>query len=243
MDKVTDRMGRGMTQIPAIDDQMRNRILTAPELILEDPAVMRALVAAGDRSIGANVVDLRGVAMQRLEARLSRLEDTHRSVIAAAYDNLAGTNQVHRAVLALLEPAEFEAFLQVLGTDVADILRVDAVRLVLESRGAAGRLESRGAVRVVEPGFIDRYVGAGRQAPRRPVLLRQGQPADDRLYGEGAAWLRSEAVMRIDLGPGRLPAALAMGSEDPHQFKPSHGTDLLAFFASVFERALRRWLS
>jgi hypothetical protein len=80
--------------------------------------------------------DLRGLAMERLETRLERLEDTHRSVIAAAYENLAGTNQMHRAILRILEPTDFEEFLTVLDTDVAEILRVDNVRLVLESRGA-----------------------------------------------------------------------------------------------------------
>jgi uncharacterized protein YigA (DUF484 family) len=39
-----------------------------------------------------------------------------------------------------------------------------------------------------------------------------------------------------------LPALLAFGSEDLHQFKPIHGTDLLAFFAGAFERMMRRWL-
>ena len=54
---------------------------------------------------------------------------------------------------------------------------------------------------------------------------------------------RAEAVMALDLGPGRLPALLVLGSEDPHQFTPQHGTDLLSFFAGVFERALRKWLA
>ncbi len=49
--------------------------------------------------------------------------------------------------------------------------------------------------------------------------------------------------MRLDLGPGRLAAMLAMGSEDPHRFKSGQGTDLLTFFTGVFERVLRRWLS
>ena len=83
--------------------------------------------------MGGNIVDLRGIAMDRLEARLDRLEDTHRSVIAAAYENLAGTNQVHRAILRLLDPIEFETFLRDLGGEVADILRVDVMRLVLET--------------------------------------------------------------------------------------------------------------
>ncbi|MFZ0098005.1 MAG: DUF484 family protein, partial [Gemmobacter sp.] len=39
------------------------------------------------------------------------------------------------------------------------------------------------------------------------------------------------------------PGLLAMGSTDPWHFKPTHGTDLLSFFAGVFERTMRRWLS
>ena len=101
--------------------------------MLEDRDVMSALVAANERAMGENIVDLRGIAMERLETRLDRLEDTHRSVIAAAYENLAGTNQVHRAILQLLDPPTFEAFLQALVDEVAQTLRVDIVRLVLET--------------------------------------------------------------------------------------------------------------
>jgi uncharacterized protein YigA (DUF484 family) len=36
---------------------------------------------------------------------------------------------------------------------------------------------------------------------------------------------------------------LVMGSEDETLFTPQHGTDLLAFFAGVFERVVRRWLT
>ena len=116
-----------------IEPDLRDRILAEPERLLEDRDVMNALVAANERSMGANIVDLRGIAMQRLETRLDRLEDTHRSVIAAAYENLAGTNQVHRAILQLLEPTNFEAFMKVLTGEVAQTLRVDMVRLVLET--------------------------------------------------------------------------------------------------------------
>jgi uncharacterized protein YigA (DUF484 family) len=116
-----------------IEPDLRDRILAEPERLLEDRDVMNALVAANERAMGANIVDLRGIAMQRLETRLDRLEDTHRSVIAAAYENLAGTNQVHRAILQLLEPTNFEAFMKALTGEVAQTLRVDMVRLVLET--------------------------------------------------------------------------------------------------------------
>lgn len=235
-----------MSSRPKIDDTLRDTIISRPDVILEDQDLMRALIAANERSMGSNIVDLRGIAMERLEARLDRLEDTHRSVIAAAYENLAGTNQIHRAILRMLDPVEFEPFLRDLGGEVAEILRVDAVRLVLESiqnddDPAVQRLG--GVLTVAEPGFGDVYVNAPHNAPARQVTLRQVQRGDARIYGDDGEWIRSEAVLRLDFGVGRLPGLLVMGAEDPHQFTPQQGTDLITFFAGVFERAMRRWLS
>ena len=230
----------------ALADDLRERLIETPEMILEDRDLMRALIAANERAMGANIVDLRGIAMERLEARLDRLEDTHRSVIAAAYENLAGTNQIHRAVLKMLEPANFEEFLTNMGTEVAGILRVEAVRLALETHDdAAGSddpaVRRLGTVLSVTPvGFVDRYMeGQG----GRTVILRRSGPETAALYGPAAEVVRSEAAMRLDLGPGRLPGMLALGSSDAHQFRTNQGTDLLAFFAGAFERAMRRWLS
>jgi len=229
-----------------IDQDTRDRILAAPEALLEDNDVMNALIGANERAMGSNIVDLRGIAMERLESRLTRLEDTHRTVIAAAYENLAGTNQVHRAILQMLDPLTFEDFLKTLNTEVAQTLRVDCVRLVLESVQPSEdpTLRRLGDVLYVAgPGFIGDYLSGGRNVSLRPVILRQVLPASDALYGEKAGWIRSEALMKLDFGKGRLPGMLVLGAEDPHQFKTTHGTDLLGFFAGVFERTMRRWLS
>jgi len=234
-----------MTSSAPITDELREQLITQPEVILEDHDLMRALVAANERAMGNNIVDLRGIAMERLESRLDRLEETHRSVIAAAYENLAGMNVIHRAVLRMLDPADFEVFMNDLGGEVAEILRVDCVRLVLETavEDESPAVKRLGKVLVVaEPGFISGYVGQ-QAAAERPVTLRQIHEQDDRVYGDSGYWVRSEACIRLDLGAGRLPGMLVMGAEDPHQFKPGQGTDLLAFFGGVFERAMRRWLS
>jgi len=235
-----------MTTTDPIDAGLRDRIIADPGALLDDGDLMRALVAANDRARGDNVVDMRGLAMDRLEARLDRLEDTHRSVIAAAYDNLAGTNQVHRAILRMLEPVNFETFLHDLGSEVAAILRVDVVRLVLESDDDdAGDVLARlgDVVTVAEPGFVDGYITLGRGLPVRQVSLRQMRPENGRLYGDKADFIHSEACLKLDFGTGRLPGMLVLGAEDPHQFAPQQGPDLLAFFAGVFERSMRRWLA
>ena len=236
-----------MTTNPLMDGHVRDKIIADPDLLLEDQDIMRALVTANEKAMGPNVVDLRGVAMQRLEARLDRLEDTHRSVIAAAYENLAGTNQIHRAVLRLMDATKFEIFLHDLATDVADILRVDVMRLVLESASAVApdpavkRVAS--VLSVMPQGFSDQYITRGRDIPVRQVTLRQTKTQDETIFGDKADYIRSEACLKLDLGEGRMPGMLVMGSEDPHLFTPQQGTDLLTFFAGVFERAMRRWLS
>lgn len=234
-----------MSSSPKLDTTLRDAIIAKPDAVLDDQDIMRALIAANEKSMGANIVDLRGIAMERLEARLDRLEDTHRSVIAAAYENLAGTNQVHRAILRMLDPLEFESFLHDLGSEVAEILRVDAIVLVLESAAtdedpAIKRLGD--VLRVAEPGFVDDYLTHGRGGQVRQVTLRQMQHADEAVYGEASGWIRSEACLKLDFGKGRLPGLLVMGAEDPHLFSPQQGTDLLSFFAGVFERSMRRWL-
>ncbi|MCC1494691.1 DUF484 family protein [Cognatishimia sp. F0-27] len=236
-----------MTNTRRIEESLRETLISSPDMILEDTDLMQALIAANERAMGSNIVDLRGIAMDRLEARLDRLEDTHRSVIAAAYENLAGTNQIHRAVLRMLDPTEFEPFLRDLGGEVAEILRVDVVRLVLETvqndedDPAVKRLGE--VLSVAEPGFVEQYVAGDREAPARPVTLRAVRQGDARVYGQQAHRIHSEACLRLDFGPGRLPGLLVMGSVDPGQFTPQQGTDLLAFFGGVFERAMRRWLS
>ncbi len=235
-----------MTSTAPITEEMREQIIAQPEVILDDHEMMRALIAANERTMGANIIDLRGIAMERLESRLDRLEETHRSVIAAAYENLAGMNLIHRAVLRMLDPSDFESFMKDLGGEVAEVLQVDCARLVLESELDDGPAVAKrlGDVLVVgEPGFVAKYIGSAREISPRPVALRQVHEQDARVYGETGFWIRSEACLRLDLGTGRLPGMLLLGAEDPHQFKPGQGTDLLAFFGGVFERAMRRWLA
>ncbi len=235
-----------MSSSPKFNDTLRQAILAKPDAILDDHDVMHALIAANEKAMGSNIVDLRGIAMERLEARLDRLEDTHRSVIAAAYDNLAGTNQVHRAILRLLDATDFEMFLRDLRGEVADILRLDTVTLALESAEndtdpAVERLG--GVLTMVEPGFIAAYLANGRGGTPRQITLRQVQGANERMHGAASGRIGSEACLRLDFGEGRLPGLLVLGTEDPDQFTPQQGTDLLGFFAGVFERSMRHWLS
>ncbi len=234
-----------MTELPA---NLKDEIVKDPSVILDDPDLMRALLKAQDETQG-NVVDLRGVFVERLEARLDKLEDTHRTVVAAAYENLAGTNQIHRAILSLLDAGTFEDFLRVLDHDVANILAVDVIRLCLESFkaeggtpiGPEGPLQNV-VVALPEQG-VAAYVTGGRSSPARQVTLRPASEAKGSIFGDAAIDVQSEAILRLDLGTAQMPGMVVFGSNDPNRFAPDQGTDLLAFFAHALERILRRWVA
>lgn len=227
---------------------IRALILHDPNLILEDQELMQALLAADSRAYGRKVVDLRGVLVERLEERLDRLQDTHREVLAAAYDNVAGMNQVHRACLALLEPPDFEGFLAVLTRDVAPILAVEVIRLALEVPGAEGGTgigpgALRDAVVGLPRGGIDGYLTHGRNVAPRPVTLRRASAQRPDIYGQAATAVQSEALLRLDLGVTGPVGLLALGATDQRRFNAEQGTDLLAFLAGVLECTLRRWVA
>ena len=51
-------------------EKLKAEILADPSVVLEDSAVMRALLHAQDEANGERVVDLRNVFLKRLEQRL-----------------------------------------------------------------------------------------------------------------------------------------------------------------------------
>ena len=53
-----------MTSKAQMDSHVRDKIIADPEVLLEDQDIMRALVAANEQSMGGNIVDLRGIAME-----------------------------------------------------------------------------------------------------------------------------------------------------------------------------------
>jgi uncharacterized protein len=224
-------------------DLIRSLIVADPDLVLDDDQVMRRLL--GERNGERQIVDLRDRLVERLEQRLARLVQSHRTVIAAAYENVAGTQQVHRAVLALIEPPDLSSFLYRLTHEVPRTLGLDDARLCLESDvAAAGPAEGfgpelHGRVLALPHGTIDDYMALDGAGPD-PVVLREAGAEAELVFGE-ANPIGSEALMRLDLGGSA--GLLAFGSADPRKFDPGHGTDLLAFLGAAVERLLVQRLS
>ena len=221
-----------------LDEATREKLLADPAAILADRELMRALVAAREAEVGANVIDIRGRAMEALETRLDRLETAHEGVISAAFENQSGTAVVHRAVLALLEPQDAASFVLALQEDVAPLLRVETLKLIVEAVPTDASLPPQ--IVVLPEGSVRQLMAAGRRAPRGDdIVLRPTAEITEQIHGEAVA---SEALIPLDLGPGHPPALLLIGSAERGRFAPAQGTDLLRFFGQVFRLVLIGWL-
>ncbi len=223
---------------------IRSLILADPEIVLSDDMVMRALIGDGARG-ARNIVDLRDRLVERLEGRLKQLVHTNRSVIAAAYENVAGTRQLHRAVLGLVDAAGLPEFLRRLTRDVPTMVGVDEGRLCLEAEvediveayQLAGDLDGR--VLLVPEGTVAQYFALDGEPGAEPVALRPCGGEAELIFGP-ATRAQSEALIRLDLGAAA--GLLAFGASDPERFGPDQGTELLTFFGGVVERLLARHL-
>ena len=144
----------------------------------------------------------------------------------------------------LLEPADFAGFLRELSGGMLEALRVNRIRLMIETN--AHDAEPTGfddVLSIVPQGAVDRYISGGRDIALRSVTMRQISSGEPEVFGDNASYMKSECLLKLDLGVGQLPGLLVLGSEDPHQFRSGQGSDLLNFFAATFERVLRRWMA
>lgn len=238
-----------MTEAAEIFALTREEILSNPKAFLEDHDVMRALIAADRQKQPSNVIDLRSIAMDRMEDRLNKLEDTHRTVIAAAYDNVSSMNQIHRAVLSILEPEDFNGFLQYVEHELAPTMGIEVVNLCLETQAvSAGQGPSLSkefgtGVTFMAIGEVEDYITHGRDMNSRPVTMRAVRPGSASLFADSPEPILSEALLKLDLGEGNLPGMLVLGSKYPDQFAPAQGSDLLLFLGGIFSRIMRRWLA
>jgi len=235
-----ERAGSGLSLAAEERDLIRSLIMTEPDLVLGDDQVMQALI--GDsHGAGRQVVDLRDRLVQRLESRLKRLVEANRSMIAAAYENVAGTQQLHRAVLTLVASRDLGGLLRSLTGETPGMLGVEEARLcieadIAETRAADDLAEGVGdRVLLLPEGTVEAYLLIDGGTHNDPVALRPAGCEAELIFGPLTA-VRSEALVRLDLEGAT--GLLAFGAGDPERFSADQGTDLLGFFGGVVERLL-----
>ena len=207
-----------------------------PDFLVEHPDLVRLLTPpAHDR--GEGVVDMQRYMLERLRGELGKLQESQNDLIITARENLSIQGRIHAAILALLGATTLEHLIEVITTDLAVHLEVDAVVLGFEAldRVAPGQ-QARG-LRLFPRGRIDRLMAGARE-----VLLIADTPGDSELFGSAATLVRSQALLRMQLRRDAPMGVLAFGARDPQKFHPGQGSELLTFLGRVVELSIRAWL-
>ena len=230
-----------------MEETVRAELLADPSIILNDQELMDSLLAATDIKLGSNVVDLRHVAMNRLSDKLGALEGTHQSVVAAAYQNLLGTKQIHQAVIQLLGKKSLEEFVISLKSELLKTLSVDCIYILLEKPdGSVDSLLPTNCgpnIQTVMQGFVKTYITQGGLTELSKVKLRKATSVTNQLFEDASVKIESEACVQLNLDENQIIGMITFGSSDANFFEPGQGTDLLKFFASSCEKMLERWIT
>ena len=216
--------------------QVADYLRRHPDFLLRHPELLDGQAAPARRQ-GGGLVDLQQFMVERLRRDLARLRADQDDLLANSRDNLSTQERVHKAALALLAAEDFERLIETVTTDLAVLLDVDVVTLCVEAadaRLANGRLEG---VQILPPGTVNGVLGPGRD-----VLLRDDVAGDAAIFGSAAGLVRSDALLRLSIGPQTPLGLLAFGTRHPGYFNPGQGTELLAFLARIFEYSVRAWL-
>ena len=231
-----------------MDDKLREEILAKAHEILNDETLLRALIEASDQNLGNKIVDIRSVAMKKMDGELKKLKRSNQQVIATAYENLVGMKQVHQVVLKSLEQNNFDEFITNLSTEGCDILRVDCIRLGLETHSSLQNNKNNGSnlsklLDLYPVNFVDTYISQGKHNGTDEVVLRPTPKGSDQLYGKNSKNLKSEGCIKLKIGNEKFTGILALASNEKEKFTAQQGVELLKFMGSVFERRISHWLN
>ena len=231
-----------------MDDQLREEILAKAHEILNDETLLRALIEASDKNLGSKIVDLRSVAMRKMDGELKKLKRSNQQVIATAYENLVGMKQVHQVVLKSLEQNNFDEFITNLDTEACNILRVDCIKIGLETHSSLQNNEKYDSklsklLDLYPVNFVDTYISQGENNNTDDVILRPTPKGSEQLYGKVSKNLKSEGCIKLRIGNKKIIGILALASKEREKFTAQQGVELLKFMGSVFERRISHWLN
>ena len=207
-----------------------------PDFLVEHNELLEVLTPPALRR-GERVVDMQHFLLERQRAEITRLKTQHRILIATTRANLTSQSRIHGAVLALLAASSFEQLIQIVTTDLAELLDADVITIGVERMGPARpRLHHHG-VQILEAGTVDAVLG-----PEREAALLSDIAGDPKLFGAGAGLVRSAAILRLAVSAAAPPGLLCIGTRRPGKFHAGQGTELLGFFARALGITIAAWL-
>jgi uncharacterized protein YigA (DUF484 family) len=213
---------------PELDlDVVRDFLMQNPDFVRKDTELLNCIAAEPH---AGNVVAIGDLARERMLRETRAARSRFSAIVETARANYEAQIRVQEAIIAVLDARDPEDLNERLSGHVAFALASDACMIAVSETNAHSQgLDNIG-------GAIERLVPI-----EHPIMMGTIDRPRPWLYGEQSGHLRSEALARLEFGPNRRLAILALASRDVDAFRAEHGGELVTFFARVLERVLTRF--
>lgn len=210
-------------------DLVRDFLMQNPNFVRHDGELLNCIAAEPP---AGNVIAIADLARDRMMRETRAARSRFSAIVETARANYEAQIRVQEAIIAVLDARDPDDLNERLTGHVAFALAADACVIAVSEMGA----HSQGLDKV--GGAIERLVPI-----ENPITMGTIDRAKPWLYGEQHRHLRSEALARLEFGPQRRLAILALASSDVDAFRAEHGGELVTFFARVLERVLSRFVA
>ncbi len=215
-------------------DEVRAFLLENPDFLEENQDLVNALMPI-DPPEGEGIQDFQHYRLAKLQDDFIALKAESEDLMDLMQEHLQRQNRMNAAIFSLMDAPDFPATVSLITHNFASLLDHAAIGFFLEAGGWLEKGDYNG-LQVVDPGLVTRWLGSG------DSVLEEVNPASTDIFGEDAAKVRSQALVRITIRDGLPPGLLALGHANPMHYATGLATEQVECLAGVVERCLRRIL-
>ena len=225
-----------------LDEDIRQKILKNPDLVLLDQEIFLSLINEKNFSDDAKIVDIRNVFLKRLGAKLEKLKNANDKILKHAYENQLSVTKIHKCCLSVRSSQSLQELSTTIFDEFPVVLNITSVKLVLEE---AIKFEGniKKIVKVSQKKLLNfsQFVGLTQS---RLVILRDNLEYEQRAdlgLNPSEADVESEAVLSIKI-KNKVVGFIFLESSDKNTFSIDQATDYLEFLSKIISLQLEFFL-
>ncbi len=229
----------GHNSKPVSRAQVLSFLAKNPDFLATTPEAWQSQELGGKTTSAqdaGNVVDLGRFQVQRLRQQIEDLQQQNRDFLQSGRINTLILAKAERAVMRLLDAQSLQDVLSAIGSELADVMGVDACVLALEcERAQIGYLKGPGLYRLTQ-GSVERVMG------EQSIMLNATATYDALVFGKQAEQIASSCLVRLRVPRHDVDGILGFGASQAGAFDQGQGARIVTFLGHFVERVLNTWL-
>ena len=226
-----------------ISSKLKKALIKNPHWILNDLEILEQLISSEKNKNNGNIVDLRDIFLKKTKSQLEDLYKLHTQTISAAYENFLGASNLHRCIIKILEQKNLGKLIDILTSDVKQILQCSVLILLFSWREKVV-LDNPSFINI-ENEEIKKIIRSAKLTKKKLTRLESNSKKfyANKLLNGNFPKICSEAMISLCAYSEDYNAILILGSSNKLFFSEKNKTDYLDILAKVISIQLSNHIS